>query len=183
MTAQAWPIELFEAFYTVLWRAVYKQDPKWARRFHAVLMERMREVMASAGSVEEMMERLASFDYAQKPGRPKGSGDIIPPVSLLRLYDPLLDWVQRCREGRQYAPGALAALQRFWNRWQQGGLPPPRVHDFPTESVKAALDRGDSPRDVASGMVAAWFGVREPDNIPKYVQRARRALGYPPLTL
>ena len=32
-------------------------------------------------------------------------------------------------------------------------------------------------------LVAAWFGVREPANIPKYVQRARRALGLPPLTL
>ncbi len=182
MTAHALPIELFEAFYGVLRKAVSKKDPQWARRFHAALMEK---VMRSAGSVEEIMERLAGFDYAQKAGRPKGSGDVIPPAPLLRLYDPLLDRVRRCRQGpKYYAPHTLATLQHFWNLWRrQRGLPPPRVHDFPTETVKAALDRGDSPRDVASVMVAAWFAVPEPDNIPKYVQRARRALGHPPLTL
>ena len=182
VTAHAWPIELFEAFYGVLWKAVSKKNPKWARRFHAALME---EVMGSAGSAEEIIERLANFDPIQKPGRPKGSADVVPPVSLLRLYDPLLDYVQRCRHGRkEYAPGALAALQRFWIRCsRQGGLPRPHVRDFPTESVKAALDAGESPRDVTSGMVATWFGIREPSNIPKYVQRARRALGHPPLSL
>jgi hypothetical protein len=46
MTAHLWPIELFEAFYGVLWKAVSKKDPKWARRFHAALME---QVMGSAG--------------------------------------------------------------------------------------------------------------------------------------
>jgi hypothetical protein len=182
MTAHLWPIELFEAFYGVLWKAVSKKDPKWARRFHAALME---QIMGSAGSVAEIVERLAGFDYAQKAGRPKGSGHVISPAPLLRLYDPLLDRVQRCRQGtKRYAPQALATLQRFWTLWQrQPGLPPPRVHEFPTKTVKAALARGDSPRDVASVMVAAWFAVPEPDNIPKYVQRARRALGLPPLTL
>jgi len=182
MTAHLWPIELFEAFYGALWKAVSKKDPKWARRFHAALME---QVMSSAGSADEVVERLAAFDYAQKAGRPKGSGDIIQPAPLLRLYDPLLDRVQMCRQGRKgYAPQALAALQGFWNLWRrQPGLPPPRIHRFPTETVKAALDRGDSPREVASVMVAAWFAVPEPANIPKYVQRARRALGLPPLTL
>jgi len=180
VTAHAWPIELFEAFYGVLWKAVSKKDPKWARRFHAALME---QVMGSAGSVDKIVERLAGFDYAQKAGRPKGSGDVIPPAPLLRLYDPLLDRVQLCRQGRKrYAPQALATLQRFWTLWRrQSGLRPPRVHEFPTQAVKAALERGDSPRDLTSRMVAAWFGVREPDNIPKYVQRARRALGLPPL--
>jgi hypothetical protein len=180
MTAHAWPIELFEAFYGVLWKVVSKKDPQWARRFHAALME---EVMSSAGSVEEIMERLAGFDYAQKPGRPKGTADVIPPVPLLRLYDPLLDGVQRCRQGRkQYAPDTLVALQRLWSLWPQRGFLPPPVRDFPAETLKAALERSDSPRDLTSVMVAAWFGVSEPDNIPKYVQRARRALGHPPLT-
>jgi len=181
-TAHLWPIELFEAFYGVLWKAVSKKDPKWARGFHAALME---QVMSSAGSAEEIVERLAGFDYAQKAGRPKGSGDVIQPAPLLRLYDPLLDRVQLCRQGpKRYAPQALAALRRFWTLWRrQPGLPPPRVKDFPTHTVKAALERGDSPRDLTSLMVAAWFGVREPENIPKYVQRARRALGLPPLTL
>jgi hypothetical protein len=181
MTAHRWPIELFEAFYGALWKAVSKKHPKWARRFHAALME---QVMSSAGSADEVVERLAAFDYPQKAGRPKGSGNIIQPAPLLRLYDPLLDRVQMCRQGRKgYAPQALAALQRFWTLWRrQPGLPPPRVRDFPTPTVKAALDRGDSPRDLTARMVAVWFGVREPDNIPKYVQRARRALGLPPLT-
>jgi len=182
MTAHLWPIELFEAFYGALWKAVSKRDPEWARRFHIALME---QVMRSAGSPDEVVERLAGFDYVQKAGRTKGSGDIIQPAPLLRLYDPLLDRVQMCRQGRKgYAPQALAALQRFWNLWRrQPGLSPPRVHAFPTETVKAALERGDSPRDLTSHIVAAWFGVREPANIPKYVQRARRALGLPPLTL
>jgi hypothetical protein len=177
MMAHRWPVELFEAFYGVLWKAVAKRDPKWARRFHSALME---QVMGAPGSVEEIVERLAAFDVAQKAGRPKGSGDVIASAPLLRLYDPLLDRVQMCRQGRKaYAPQALAALQRFWTLWRrQPGLPPPRVHAFPTETVKAALDQGDSPRDLTSCMVAAWFGVREPANIPKYVQRARRALAF-----
>jgi len=179
VAAHAWPIEVFEAIYGVLWKAVYKKDPKWARRFHAALME---EVMGSVGSVEEMIERLAAFDHIQKPGRPRGSGEVIPRVLLLRLYDPLLDLVQRGRQGRKrYAPGMLAALQRFWIRWQEGGRIRPRVRQFPTEPVQAALKAGESPRDVAAGIVAAWFGIRDPGNVPKYVQRARRALGHPPL--
>jgi len=182
MTAHLWPIELFEAFYGALWKAVSKRDPEWARRFHIALME---QVMRSAGSPDEVVERLAGFDYVQKAGRTKGSGNIIQPAPLLRLYDPLLDRVQLCREGpKRYAPQALAVLLRFWTLWRrQPGLPPPRVQDFPTQTVKAALERGDSPRDLTSHIVAAWFGVREPANIPKYVQRARRALGLPPLTL
>lgn len=141
--------------------------------------------MGPAETVEELVERLARFEYPQKAGRPKGSGHVFRPAPLLRLYDPLLDCIQRCRSRpRHYAPGTLATLQQFWNRWRrQPGLPPPRVHEFPTKLVTAALARGDSPRDLASGLVAVWFGVREPDNIPKYVQRARRALGLPLLTL
>ena len=43
MTANLWPIELFEAFYGVLWKAVSKKDPKWARRFHAASAPRARQ--------------------------------------------------------------------------------------------------------------------------------------------
>jgi hypothetical protein len=38
VTAHAWPIQLFEAFYGVLWKAVSKKDPKWARRFDKLLL-------------------------------------------------------------------------------------------------------------------------------------------------
>jgi hypothetical protein len=112
MTAHLWPIELFEAFYGVLWKAVSKKDPKWARRFHAALME---QVMGSAGSADEIVERLAGFDYAQKAGRPKGSGDVIPPAPLLRLYDPLLDRSNCAARGRS------GTLPRRWPRSSASG--------------------------------------------------------------
>lgn len=174
------PADLFEALYGALWQAIRMRDPAWGRQFHLALME---QVMRPSRNVDEIRERLAGFNFIVPKGRPRGSGDVVPPIELLKLYYPLLDRIQSFRqEAKGYAPDTLTALERLYNLWRQDRwrLPPPK-RDFPTKSVKVALDTCASPRDMAACMVAAWFGVRD-DHIPKYVQRARIALGLPRLT-
>src|SRR5262249_53698671 len=57
VTVDAMPVELFEAFYAVLWKVLFKEDPTKARRLYAALME----VMRSARSADEIVARLATF--------------------------------------------------------------------------------------------------------------------------